>query len=50
MAFVDHSFHEKTRSSDFIKELLSSYFDLTYYGDNSWQGGKNIPIEELNEY
>lgn len=50
MAFVDHTFHEKTKSSDFIKELLSPHFEITYYGDNSWQGGENIPVEELNKY
>jgi len=48
-AFIDHSFHKKTCSSDFIKELLLEYFDITYYYDESWQGGEEIDIDDLND-
>lgn len=50
MAFVDHSFHQKTRSSDFLKDMLCPYFEITNYNDTSWCGGKNISPAELNKY
>jgi len=46
-AFIDHSFHKKTSSNAFIKELLSETFDLTYYYDESWIGGKKVNIDTL---
>lgn len=50
MAFIDHSFHKKTKSGDFMKELLSQYFEITHYWDESWNSGQRIDIEELNKY
>jgi glycosyltransferase involved in cell wall biosynthesis len=48
-AFIDHSFHKITRSSDFIKNILCETFDLVYYYDESWGGGTEINIEELKK-
>lgn len=49
-AFVDHSFHKKTSSSIFIKEILSNDFELVDYYDESWNGGDEINIDLLNKY
>ncbi|MDZ4789815.1 MAG: glycosyltransferase [Hyphomicrobiales bacterium] len=40
IAFIDHSFHEKTASNMFLRETLQSFgaFDLCL--DESWQGGQ----------
>lgn len=49
-AFVDHSFHKKTKPVEFLKELLSKKFELDYFYDESWRGGKPPPIPELRRY
>ena len=36
---VDHSFHMKTGSFDFIREFLQEEYDLRNYWDYSWDGG-----------
>lgn len=49
-AFVDHSFHIKTRSNSFLKELLSKTFELTEFNDESWDQGPGVDIELLQEF
>ena len=49
-AFIDHSFHKKTLSSVFLKEVLSEKFELVEYFDESWNGGTEIDIKTLNKY
>ncbi len=50
LAFVDHSFHKKSHSGDFLRELFSDNFQVIDYWDDSWKGGKQIEAEELNKY
>lgn len=50
LAFVDHSFHQKSHSGDFLRSLFSNYFEITDYWDESWKGGKQISAKELNKY
>ncbi|MDR2526572.1 MAG: glycosyltransferase [Rickettsiales bacterium] len=40
---IDHSYHEKTRSSEFFVNLLREHFDCDVAFDDSWEtGGKQI--------
>lgn len=50
MAFIDHSFHKKTLSGDFLRELLSANFEVVNIWDNSWNGGEEIDIDEINKF
>lgn len=52
LAFVDHSFHKKTRSGDFLRDIFRDKFNINDYWDNSWEEKKNssVSVEELNKY
>lgn len=50
LAFVDHSFHKKTLSGDFLRELFSEHFEVANIWDNSWENGTGIDIDEINKY
>lgn len=39
LLFIGHSYHEKTRSSEFIISLLSETYDIKILYDESWSGG-----------
>lgn len=48
VAFVDHSYHRKTRSSDFFADILRRHgMDVTVLWDDSWQDGKAVELEAL---
>lgn len=49
LAFIDHSFHSKTKSNRFFIDLLAEHYDVDIYFDDSWQGGPRVDIEELSE-
>lgn len=48
LAFIDHSFHSKTKSNRFLIDLLSEHYDVDAYFDRSWQGGDKVDIEALS--
>lgn len=48
-AFIDHSFHRKTKCTEFLKELLSLKYNLIEFWDYSWCGGDSVKIEHLNK-
>jgi len=48
-AYIDHSFHKKTKASEFVKKLLSEEYALTELWDESWKGGKGISVDYLNK-
>ncbi|MBI5134442.1 MAG: glycosyltransferase [Candidatus Taylorbacteria bacterium] len=50
LAFIDHSFHKKSRSGDFLRRIFSDHFEITDYWDESWQGGATVPPEEINKH
>lgn len=43
IVFVEHSYHLKTKSNDFIIEYLKKSFDVTVIADESWQNNKPFP-------
>ncbi len=44
VAFVDHSFHEHTKSSDFFVDILSQYYTVVHFFDYGWCGGDEASI------
>lgn len=42
--YIDHSFHQKTKSTSFTIDLLKDYFDLKVVFDNSWKKNNNPKI------
>lgn len=48
LALVDHSFHQQTRSSDFLRAYLHDHFTVTEYWDDSWRGGQTVTVDQLN--
>jgi glycosyltransferase involved in cell wall biosynthesis len=47
LAFVDHSFHEKTQSSKFFTAVLEKRYTVSYMWDYSWCGGPPVDIKEI---
>lgn len=39
VAYIDHSFHQHTHSTQFAIELLQEYFEVECFWDDSWQNG-----------
>lgn len=51
VAFVDHSFHEKTGSTRFLSEILKeSGVEVCHFWDESWNGKKPVHIGEPDSY
>jgi len=48
LAFIDHSFHQKTRSTFFLRDILASKFEIINLWDESWKGNKNLNAETIN--
>lgn len=48
LGFVDHSFHKKTRSTDFFRNILNDNFEITDIFDESWSGGAAPTVEYIN--
>lgn len=48
IAFIDHSFHKKTRSSAFFVDLLKTRYKVDIYYDSSWKDKKVFDFEKLN--
>ncbi len=47
LAYVDHSFHKKTHSTDFLAEALEGRFEVTRLWDERWRGGPEVDVSEL---
>ena len=50
IAVVEMSFHKKTKSFDFFKNLLAAHFEIREFFDDNRQNGKEASIQEINEY
>lgn len=51
IAYVDHSFHKKTLSSNFLFTLLEEkQHTVTPYWDESWRGGTAVKLSNLLHY
>lgn len=47
--FIGHSYHAKTKSSEFIIDYLRDYFEVEVLFDNSWQGGGDLDLSFIDD-
>jgi hypothetical protein len=47
IAFIDHSYHKKTQSSEFFAKLLFPEADVEIWWDDSWSGVESDYIDEV---
>jgi hypothetical protein len=48
ICYVDHSFHQKTLSTQFVAEILRKQgIEVEFVWDNAWQGGTPVNLDEL---
>lgn len=45
IAYVDHSYHEKTRSTWFLVELLRTVADVDVFWDETWRSGSDVFVD-----
>ena len=50
LAFVDHSYHKRTKSTYFLRDILEKEFFITDLWDETWEGGGMPPIESINKF
>ncbi len=51
IAYVDHSYHQKTLSTQFIPDTLRKHrHTVDFFWDDSWKGGGNIPFSRVADY
>lgn len=49
IAFIDHSFKKKSRSSDFLINILKEYYQVDIIWDESWIGGPGVNWNSLKK-
>ncbi len=47
--FIGHSFHKKTKSDAFIKNILKENYKIVEFYDESWNFGKSVDINKINK-
>jgi glycosyltransferase involved in cell wall biosynthesis len=47
LAFIDHSFHQKSEATRFLIDLLKKHYDVTIFWDEAWNGGPKIDIKDF---
>jgi len=51
IAYIDHSFHKNTVSTEFIPEILRRHGHIVdYFWDESWQGGPFVKWSNVENY
>ncbi len=50
LGYIDHSFHKKTRSTYFLRDILSEQFEVVDVWDESWNGGGPLLAEDINAH
>jgi glycosyltransferase involved in cell wall biosynthesis len=51
VAYCGHSFHQKTKSTSFLTDLLTSNgHSIEYYWDYSWEGGAPVRFKQISSY
>jgi hypothetical protein len=51
IAFVDHYYHKKTRSTQFLPDILRCYGHIIdFFWDESWRGGDSMALDSLLNY
>ena len=47
LAYIDHSFHKKSRATEFLVNILKKYYQVDIYWDDSWKKGPNVDLNEI---
>ena len=50
VVFVDHSYHKKTHSGDFLRDALRLKFDLIDLWDDKWGSSMELVVEKINSF
>ena len=50
LLWVDHSFHKKTNSTTFLKEILEKKFSVSVFWDDYWKEGEPLQVSVINQY
>ena len=51
IAYIDHSYHKKTVSTDFLPEILRRHgHDVDYHWDEAWIGGATVRWDAVEKY
>ena len=51
IAYVDHSFHQKSSSSAFLPEILRRHgHSVDIFWDHGWERGEEVPLSKLADY
>ena len=51
IAYIDHSFHQKTLSSAFLPNLMRRRgHTVDIFWDHAWEGGEAVPLDGLADY
>lgn len=51
IAYVDHSFHSKTLSTDFLPAILRRHgHEVDYFWDDAWSGGSPVLWDDVQSY
>lgn len=51
IAYVDHSFHQKTLSTQFLPDILRKHgHEVDFFWDEEWKGGAQTPFSEVADY
>jgi FkbM family methyltransferase len=49
VAYIGHSFHSRTRSTDFLLDMLQDYYTVERIDDTSWKTGHYPDLSHLDE-
>lgn len=49
LAFIDHSFHQKSRATAFLVDLLEKEYHVTVFWDRSWQRKPRVDLNKIVE-
>ncbi len=47
VAFIDHSFHQKSTATFFLMDMLREEHDVEIFWDESWRNGRRVDISRL---
>lgn len=47
LAFIDHSFHQKTNASSFLVEILKNEYEVELFWDESWNKGARVDLKKI---
>lgn len=49
IAYIGHSYHLKTKSTEFFIDLLSRYYEVDCIADDSWNGGQKPELDKIDD-